>query len=270
MDSTDTTGTTARVGTLTVTVWPDTPLGDHQRYAYRLQDDTAGQAIEGRDLFTGAGAPVDPDRAIRDLAGYLGAAGEARQYALDHPGHTSEHEGLFPGWVAEVARHNADALAELTEHGLPAGADATEPRAARRWISVVFLQGDEADKALDLIDSAGTDAAIAHMAGYDYGEETTQAALENGYVYDTPPTGATDRVATGQGYALTYNPSLGHVGLLRELHTPPDPALADVHIPASARPAGPFTPRQNPASDGRDWFAAPQGTASPRGRGLSL
>ncbi len=58
---------------------------------------------------------------------------------------------------------------------------------ARRWVSVVFLQGSEADEVLDLIDRDGTDAGIEHLQGFDYGEETTDAALENGYVYDEPP-----------------------------------------------------------------------------------
>jgi hypothetical protein len=50
---------------------------------------------------------------MRDLAAYLTAAGDARQYAIDNPGSGPEHEGLFPGWVAEAARQNADALALL-------------------------------------------------------------------------------------------------------------------------------------------------------------
>lgn len=96
---------------------------------------------------------------------------------------------------------------------------------ARRWISVIFLQGDEAYTVLDLIDRDGTDAAIAHLSQWDHGEETTGAAMENGYVYDEPPTGALDKVATAGEYTLTYNASLGHVSLLRAHHTPPDPAL---------------------------------------------
>ena len=221
---------TATAGTLRLTVWPDTPMGEHQRYAYRITDTTSGRDLEGRDLFTGAGQPVDPDHAIRDLATFLGAAGEARQYALDHPDSTPEYAGLFPEWVGEAARTNADALTELTE---PAEQQTEPVRASgpgRRWVSVVFLQGEEADQVLDVIDRDGTPAAIEHLAGYDYGEETTQAALENGYVYDEPPTGALDRVVTGEdGYTLTYNPFAGHGSLLRE-YTPPADVLEDAAV----------------------------------------
>ena len=116
MHTTDPTPRTSRqAGTLTLTVWPDTPVGEHQRYGYRIEDATTGNSLEGRDLFTGAGAPVAPERALRDLAGYLAAAGESRQYAIDHPGHSVEHAGLFPEWAAEAARHNADELALLSE-----------------------------------------------------------------------------------------------------------------------------------------------------------
>lgn len=106
---------TSQAGTLILTVWPDSPVGEHQRHAYRIEDIATGQVLDGRDLFTGAGAPVAPDRAMRDLAAYLTAAGDARQYAIDNPGSSPEHEGLFPGWVAEAARQNADALALLAE-----------------------------------------------------------------------------------------------------------------------------------------------------------
>ena len=82
--------------------------------------------LEVRGLMAiGANGPAEEARpgfrALRDLAGYLSAAGESRQYALDHPGHTSEHEGLFPDWLAETARLNLDALALLAED--PTGPD---------------------------------------------------------------------------------------------------------------------------------------------------
>lgn len=258
--------TTTQAGTLALTVWPDTPLGEHQRYAYRIEDATTEEAIEGRDLFTGAGAPVEPSRALRDLAGFLGAAGEARQYAFDNPGTHPENEGLFPAWTAEAARQNADALSELAEHG-PQSAAPERAAGQQRWISVVFLQGEEADEVLDLISRDGTDAAIEHLAGYDYGEETTQAALVNGYVYDDPPRGALDRVATKDVYTLTYNPFLGHVSLLRQHDALPDPALLDIDTP-TPRPSPPARPARQGAAT--DWFARPPGAASVQGRGLAL
>ncbi|NYE72096.1 hypothetical protein [Microlunatus parietis] len=273
-------------------MWPDTPLGEHQRYAYRITDVATRQELEGRDLFTGAGAPVDPDRALSELAGFLTAAGDARQYALDHPGNTPENEGLFPAWVADAARENADpltVLSELAEHDPPE----PEPEPVEwRWISVVFLQGSEADEVLDLIDAEGVDAAIEHLKGFDYGDETTQAALENGYVYDEPPTGARDQVVNDGGYALTYNPFAGDVGLLREHSTPPQDALdesgvvsareATAGIGALEHTSAPApraekaeAPRTGPPRAGArrapdaSWFTHPDIAAAKQARGLS-
>lgn len=274
----DPTITTVQAGTLTLTVWPDAPVGEHQRYAYRITDTTTGQTVEGRDLFTGAGTPVDPRHALRNLATFLSAAGQARQYALDQSGSSPEHEGLFPVWVAEAARTNTDALAELSEH------DHSEPEQAvgRRWLNVAFLQGEEADAVRDLIDRDDAEAAIAHLSGYDYGEETTQAALENGYVYDDqPPTGSADRTVQDGRYALTYNHGLGHVGLYREFDTPPDPALHEAEQPASAvvheQPHHAPVPareasaaRRSALGADRDWYASPASAPTGSPRGLSL
>lgn len=171
----------------------------------------------------------------------------------------------------------------------PETAISTEPLAEdaqRRWVSVVFLQGEEADEVLNLIDRDGTDTAITHLAQWDFGEETTDAAMENGYVYDAPPTGALDRVATEGDYALTYNPAMGHVSLLRQHTVPPDPAPDDADV-VPAREAitgvGPLdtsTPhatrtamrerslRTSPAAQD-DWFAGPARTTGPTRRGLS-
>lgn len=144
--------------------------------------------------------------------------------------------------------------------------------ASRRWVSVVFLQGEEADEVLDLIDRDGTDAGIEHLQGFDYGEETTDAALENDYVYDEPPTGALDRVVTEGDYTLTYNQALGHVSLLRAHTAPPDPTLDDADVaPAHGAVTGidpTRTQRNSPAEQG--WFTLPvRLSGSPR-RGLSL
>ncbi|MFT3889002.1 MAG: hypothetical protein QM713_12690 [Arachnia sp.] len=259
--------TVAQAGTLTLTVWPDTPLGEHQRYGYRVEDTTTGEAVEGRDLFTGAGAPVAPDKAVRELAVFLSAAGEARQYALDNPGTSPENEGLFPERIADAAMLNADALSELAEHGTQPP-DAGGSVTGRRWISVVFLDGAEADRVLDLIHASGTDAAIEHLAGYDYGDDTVQDALANGYVYDAPPRGALDKVATKDVYTLTYSPFLGHVSLLREYDATPDPALLGIDTPQPASHRAEREPSRV-RREATDWFARRPGAAA-SSRGLAL
>lgn len=74
-----------------------------------------------------------------------------------------------------------------------------------RWMSVVFLQGEEAISVLDMIDRSGSETAIHHLSQWDCGDETRDAALVNGYVYEDIPQSPTDRVVRDDAvaYALT-------------------------------------------------------------------
>jgi hypothetical protein len=203
----------------------------------------------------------DHDAGVRDA---LATAEELRQCALlvDRA-----YDRLAEGFIAagRIAWH-------------PEPAPAAEQPAARRWISVVFLQGDEADEVLDLIDAQGTDAAIEYLTGYDYGDETVEAAIANGHVYDKPQAGALDRTATRDVYTLTYSTFLGHVGLYREANALPDPALLGIDTPINVGPAADATTtatesapaRRSTGPAGRDWFAGPAGGEATGRRGLSL
>jgi hypothetical protein len=86
-----------------------------------------------------------------------------------------------------------------------------------RWISVVFLQGTQADAVIGLIDRTGASAAIDYLQPRDLGDATTNTALENGYVYDRIPAGRTDHIIEHDGspYALTYSRTYRYVSLLR-------------------------------------------------------
>lgn len=166
--------------------------------------------------------------------------------------------------------------------------EAVFTEAPHRWISVVFLQGSEADEVLDLINRDGPDVAIEHLRNWDYGDETTDTALENGYVYDEPPTGQLDRVVTDGDYTLTYNPFMGHVNLLRTFPAAlPDSTIDETDVVLaretisgvgpldanSPRSAGtPVSARMQQASAvaEQDWFAGPARSSGPAGRGLSL
>jgi len=108
-----------------------------------------------------------------------------------------------------------------------------------RWISVVFLQGDEAHAVLGMIDLRDAIAAIEHLQQWDYGDETVEAALSNGYVYDRIPAGRTDRVIEDDGspYALTYSKQFGYVSLLRRYPDEPEPDFARAPRVTSTQPA---------------------------------
>ena len=136
-----------------------------------------------------------------------------------------------------------------------------------RWVSVVFLQGQDADEVLTIIDRDGTDAAIEHLAGFDMGEETTQAALFNSYVYDTLPTGPLDHTTTAGVYTLTYNQDHGHVSLLRA-HPETREREAGAPVTGTA-PTRPPSRRHAPVVEEEDdWFAPSQSSSALRGRAL--
>ena len=143
---------------------------------------------------------------------------------------------------------------------------AAEPAPVSLWMSVVFLQGKDAAEVLTIIDREGIGAAIELLSGFDLGAETTQAALVNGYVYDTIPTGPLDRTITDGIYALTFNHDHGHVSLLR---THPESRETASELPqARTVPARPQTRRRSSVVDEDAWFAPSQSSSTTRERTL--
>ncbi|WP_157006189.1 hypothetical protein [Agromyces laixinhei] len=102
-----------------------------------------------------------------------------------------------------------------------------------RWISVVFLQGEEAEELLGTIEREGPIAAIYRLREYDHGDATIETALANGYVYDAVPAGSTDHTIEpfGSPYALTYSNTFGYVSLLRRYEDKPESEL----VPTASR-----------------------------------
>jgi len=142
----------------------------------------------------------------------------------------------------DVVQDRIDAASRLAGRiAWPAvSADAEHVDTGRRWVSVVFLQGEEADQVLDVIDHEGIDAGLEHLRGWDYGDETTGSALENGHVYDLDqlPTSPLDREASGGDYRMVYSAQMGHVALYRQHTIPPEDRLDTSPVPASAAISG--------------------------------
>ena len=112
-----------------------------------------------------------------------------------------------------------------------------------RWISVIFLQGEHAEDVLGMIDRSGPAMARQFLRQWDYGDETTEAALTNGYVYDRIPAGTTDRTVEDatSPYALTYSTQYRYVSLLRRYPVAAEwePAPTPPATPAIRAPRGP-------------------------------
>ncbi|GAA3040035.1 hypothetical protein [Microbacterium dextranolyticum] len=153
------------------------------------------------------------------------------------------------------------------------------PAPAEQWITVVFLQGEEADRPLRLLGELGHVDAVDYLAQWDYGDETTQAALENGYVYDEPGAGTNDQVVTSGDYALVINPHVGYVSLLRRTEPAPEaeevetlapPAMDGSELLASYSSSdAPKRASVQPAKRDRSWFEPAAITAVKQARGLT-
>lgn len=261
----------------------------------------ASRVFEGPgDTYTVFGDVTSGVRSLRQVLDQLANAHLVHR-GRAHDDHGNHAAGAVNALAAADELHQAGTLLDQVHDRLDAafgysGRIAWQPEptlaqepptetVARRWISVVFLQGEEADEVLEQIDRAGASAVIEHLKGFDHGDESTDAALENGYVYDEPPAGPLDHVVTDGEYTLTSNPAMGHVSLLRAHPTPHDPALADADVepaheaitgigpldPSAPSPARSMTPpqsgRTSPEAD-KDWFAGRAPTAT--SAGLSL
>lgn len=194
----------------------------------------------------------NPDKLYGIVGELLGAARSLEQSLIQLGGASLTHQGsaahddgdrnlgAADAWAAadalqQAARHVSAAESVLDQASGHLGRIAWQPP-QRQWVTVVFLQGDETRRVFDLIDRDGTDAAIEHLRGYDYGDETTSAALANGHVYDEPPTDMHSRRVDDGDYALIYSHALGHTGLYRA-HTPPPNNTPESDGPHHTRPA---------------------------------
>lgn len=165
--------------------------------------------------------------------------------------------------VIDQAEEHLDAAMSTAARIAWRGEAAPQPVALERWVSVCFMQGEDAEEVLQMIDDEGIDAALGYVKNWDYGDETTQAALENGHVYEHPPTGPLEHEVRDDNYVMTYSHSFGHVALYRLNEINPDDALPD-EAPASA-PA-----RRLQTVQPSSWFEHPGIAAVKRARGIGL
>lgn len=74
-----------------------------------------------------------------------------------------------------------------------------------KYKEIVFMQGDDAIEPLKILDEKGYDAVLEYLNQWDYDE---------GQINDLPSHGTSDDVyQTKDGLVLSYNNSLGYIGL---------------------------------------------------------
>ena len=226
---------------------PEEAGGSRMQFLYEVR---AGEHVyRGTDLYAGVGMDESASRMVGVLAGFLSKAGERYRSGMCPP------DDAYPEWVYEQAYLNEDELAmasfELEEPEVFTGRFGEQEGP---WASVVFLQGEDADAALSVLEERGPEAAIAHLAQWDFGDETEQAAAANGHVYKAPPVGTWDREFRSGAYHLSWNHSLGHVGLTRSIA-----GAAEAATPSErARQLGPASPTVTAGVTGHSIDARPE------------
>jgi hypothetical protein len=128
-----------------------------------LYEVRAGEHVyRGTDLYAGVGMDVSASRMVGVLAGFLSKAGERYRSGMCPP------DDAYPEWVYEQAYLNEDELAMASfEFEEPEVFTGRFGEQEGPWASVVFLQGEDADAALSVLEERGPEAAIAHLAQWD-------------------------------------------------------------------------------------------------------
>ncbi|GAB2991592.1 hypothetical protein [Actinotalea caeni] len=234
---------------------------------------------EPSDTYAVIGELLGGMRAMRQVLDQLAHAHVGRQHHVTDDAH-DQTAGAAAALAAADELHQAATLLDQADDRLNAafthsGRIVWNPqgRMVERWVGIVFLQGEEADRILDLIDAKGAEAGIEHLSMWDYGTETTDAAMVNGDVHDSAPVHAGDRQAETGDYAMTYNPQAGHVALYRKHLIRAEDAIdpnAEARVPARrSNPVRETTGRRSAVREG-GWFEHPGVAAVKQARGLSM
>lgn len=77
-----------------------------------------------------------------------------------------------------------------------------------KYARIVFMQGEEAEEPLRILDEDGTKAAIDYLAQWDNGDED---------VHSSSSAGTSDTVIAKGRYVLSFNRYIGYIGLERKI-----------------------------------------------------
>lgn len=222
---------------------PDELGVDRMWFSYRVEETIGVRhgVLAGRDLRSGAGADVTARTMVGALASFLAEVGERYRSGMRAP------DEEYPAWLYEAAYVNGEELVQLAHaREVPTWDLAARDLGAQvDYVSIVFQDGTDADEALALLEREGPAAAVAHLARWDYGEETELAAHASGHVYREPLVGREDRTFTDGDYVLSWNPSLWHIGLSRKV-APVPAAIGVVARSAVVSVAADRAPRRLP------------------------
>ena len=76
------------------------------------------------------------------------------------------------------------------------------------YMEIVFMQGENAEEVLTILEAQGEESAMEFLLQWENGDD-------NGEIYDQNPGGSCDSVYQRGDYIMTYNLSLGYIGLCK-------------------------------------------------------
>jgi len=104
----------------------------------------------------------------------------------------------------EVDENSSDSLAN--QHGENLKPNTLDEAYGDRYEQIVFLQGQEAEEVMDIMNVEGEDAAFEYLKQWHYPGEHDGSA--------TPGNGTMDKTYKKDGYIMSWNPYLPYIGLV--------------------------------------------------------
>ena len=78
----------------------------------------------------------------------------------------------------------------------------------KKYMEIVFIQNEEAETPLKILEEQGEDAAMNYLRQWDYGDD-------DGEIYYRNPGGSGDSAYRKGNFVMSYNTSLGYIGLCK-------------------------------------------------------
>lgn len=119
-----------------------------------------------------------------------------------------------------AAESSSDSLANA--HGMNAKPETLDEAYGDRYEQIVFMQGHEADEAMDILNNDGEEAAMEYLKQWHYPGEHDGS--------DTTGKGTMDKTFEKDGYTMMWNPYLPYIGLVYDTEYQAEPVAEDSQV----------------------------------------
>ena len=76
-----------------------------------------------------------------------------------------------------------------------------------KYRNIVFVQGEEAEKVLNILDKQGEEAALNYLLQWNYGDSPEEEREDQ-------PWGNSDIIYKKDNFVMSYNEKIGYAGLI--------------------------------------------------------